>query len=62
MLTPHDRARLRAETQCDLATIRRWERGERIQDATRIRLTRGAKQLGIPLPERHDTEPPHEAA
>jgi len=51
MLTPHDRARLRAETQCDLATIRRWERGDHVQDASRVRLTRAARLLGIVIPE-----------
>ena len=50
MYTPHDRARLRAETQCDPITIRRWERGQRVQDATRVRLTRAARLLGIVLP------------
>ena len=51
MLTPHDRARLRAETLCDVGTIRRWERGERVQNATEVRLTRAAESLGIPLPK-----------
>jgi uncharacterized protein YifN (PemK superfamily) len=51
-MSPHDRARLRAETQCDDATIRRWARGDRVQDASRVRLTRAARVLGIRLPER----------
>ena len=51
MLSPHERARLRAETQCDDATIRRWARGARVQDATRVRLTRAARLLGIGVPE-----------
>ncbi len=51
MFTPHERACLRAETQCDLATIRRWELGERVQDASRVRLTRAARMLGIAIPE-----------
>ena len=51
MLSPHERARLRAETQCDDATIRRWARGDRVHDATRVRLTRAARLLGIGIPE-----------
>lgn len=50
MLSPHDRARLRAETQCDEVTIRRWARGARVTDATRVRLTRAAQLLGIHVP------------
>ena len=49
-MTPHERARLRAETQCDDATIRRWARGSRVQDASRVRLTRAARLLGIVVP------------
>jgi len=52
MLSPHDRARLRAETQCDDSTIRRWARGDRVQDASRVRLTRAARVLGIRIPDR----------
>jgi hypothetical protein len=51
-MSPHDRARLRAETQCDDATIRRWARGDRVQDASRVRLTRAARMLRIRIPER----------
>jgi hypothetical protein len=57
MFTPHERARLRAETQCDLATISRWEKGLRVQDASRVRLTRAARLLGLALPE-----PPRQTA
>jgi hypothetical protein len=52
MLSPHERARLRAETQCDDVTIRRWARGDRVHDATHVRLTRAARLLGIVIPER----------
>jgi len=52
MLPPHDRARLRAETQCDDSTIRRWARGDRVQPATEVRLSRAAQALAIPRPER----------
>jgi hypothetical protein len=51
MLSPHDRARLRSETLCDDGTIRRWARGERVQNATDVRLRRAAESLGIPLPK-----------
>jgi hypothetical protein len=50
MLSPYERALLRAQTQCDDATIRRWDRGDRVHDATRVRLTRAARLLGITLP------------
>jgi hypothetical protein len=52
MLSPHERARLRAETLCDDATIRRWDRGDRVHDATDVRLTRAARLLGISVPKR----------
>jgi hypothetical protein len=51
MLSPYDRARLRAETQCDDSTIRRWARGDRVQDASRVLLMRAARLLGIGIPE-----------
>jgi len=56
MFSPSERARLRAETLCDDGTIRRWARGERVQDATNVRLTRAAKALGIRLPEEGSAE------
>jgi len=53
-MNTRDRALLRAESLCDDSTIRRWARGERVQDVTRERLARAAKAVGVPIPERAD--------
>ena len=45
-----EKVRLMAETGCDLRTIRKWERGEPIKDASRTRLEKAARKLNIPTP------------
>ena len=46
------RLSLEVETRCDPRTIRRWERGERVLEATRLRLEGAARKLKIPRPEK----------
>lgn len=50
-LAKRDRLRLQLETGCDERTIRKWERGEDIKDASRQRLEGAAGRLGIAIPE-----------
>ena len=47
-LTPGDVARLRAETMCDVQTIKRWWAGESVRNATAERLGAAAKKLKLP--------------
>jgi hypothetical protein len=51
-LTPHDVARLRAESMCDVRSIKRWWAGEAVRDATAARLEKAAKTLRIKRPRR----------
>lgn len=46
-LTPHDVARIRLETMCDVQTIRDWAKGAPVKAATDVRLTRAAAKLGL---------------
>jgi hypothetical protein len=52
ILTRNERVRLMAATGCDERTIRKWERGEEVKEATDVRLTTAAKRLGIVVPKR----------
>ena len=52
ILTRQERIRLMADTSCDERTIRRWERGETVKDATRRRLEQAAKKHGIVVPKK----------
>jgi hypothetical protein len=49
VLTPHERVLLRAKTFCDEATIRAWARGDTVREASALRLTGAAAELGIVL-------------
>lgn len=48
-LTPNERARIRARSGCDDATIKRFARGDRVTDATAMRIQRAAAEEGIIL-------------
>ena len=52
VLTRNERVRLMAATGCDERTIRRWERGEPVKEATRVRLVGAAKKLDILVPKK----------
>lgn len=52
VLTRHERVRLMAVTGCDERTIRKWERGEDVKEATHVRLRDAARRLGIVVPNR----------
>jgi hypothetical protein len=47
VLTPGDRARLRADTMCDERTIKRWWLGQSVRASSAERLEAAAKRLGI---------------
>jgi len=46
----HDVNRLAVAAQCHADTIRRYLRGERIRYLSELRITAGAKRLGLRLP------------
>jgi hypothetical protein len=52
IFTRRERQELAWETACDDRTIRRWERGDVVKDATRHRLEAAAKKLKFPVPMR----------
>ncbi len=46
-LSPHDRARLRAQSFCDEQTLRKYPD---VSQASKLRIEQAAKMLGIALP------------
>lgn len=49
-LTPQQRRELMAAAICDDRTVLRAYRGKRVKTSTIDRLTRAARDLGLPLP------------
>jgi hypothetical protein len=47
--SPHERANIRAKEGVSIETITRYERGDRITDASKMRIERACTQLGIRL-------------
>ena len=62
VLSRRDKLQLALESRCADATIRRWERGESVSDASRERLESAADKLNIPIPPKAKRVPPRARA
>lgn len=50
VLNEREVVKISAHSACSRETVRKWSRGERVLERTRVALERSAKALRIPVP------------